>query len=280
MAYETKRISDYSDKRILQELKRVAALLNKDTVTVDDFKHNAKIHPNTISSRFGNWNKALQMAGLRISKIAKHEPQDILSEIKRVWDMIGKQPSTNDIKKHSRVSLSSISRRYGSFMRAIEAMSSNEATHSSDSVSDDFMPNVQQVTSTGTGKRERPKYGTIINFRGMQHAPLNELGVVFLFGMLAKELGYSVEAISASFPDCEAKKYDTKTITWERIFIEFEYRSSSFEKHGHDPKQCDLIVCWEHDWKSCPIDVLALSDVIAKIAPNKALHTDAADNDR
>jgi hypothetical protein len=30
---------------------------------------------------------------------------------------------------------------------------------------------------------------------------------------------------------------------WERIAIEFEYRSSNFERHGHDPERCDLIVC-------------------------------------
>ena len=99
----------------------------------------------------------------------------------------------------------------------------------------------------------------------MQHAPLNELGVVFLFGMLAKELGYSVEAISAAFPDCEAKRYDKQNGTWERIFIEFEYCSSSFQKHAHDHNQCDLIVCWEHDWKDCPIDVLPLERIVKKI---------------
>jgi hypothetical protein len=55
-------------------------------------------------------------------------------------------------------------------------------------------------------RENKMKYGPLINFRGMQHAPLTELGVVFLFGMLAKELGFVVEAIGAPFPDCEAKR--------------------------------------------------------------------------
>src|SRR4029077_11836541 len=41
----------------------------------------------------------------------------------------------------------------------------------------------------------RPTYGNPIDFRGLRHEPVNEQGVVFLFGMVAKELGYMVEAV-------------------------------------------------------------------------------------
>ena len=34
--------------------------------------------------------------------------------------------------------------------------------------------------------------------------------------------------------------------------IEFEFRSSSFRSHGHDAGQCDVIVCWHHDWPDVP----------------------------
>jgi hypothetical protein len=50
----------------------------------------------------------------------------------------------------------------------------------------------------------RPTYGNPIDFRGLRHEPVNEQGVVFLFGMLARELGYAVEAVQAGYPDCEA----------------------------------------------------------------------------
>jgi hypothetical protein len=52
----------------------------------------------------------------------------------------------------------------------------------------------------------RPTYGDPIDFRGLRHSPVNEDGVVFLFGMVARELGYLVEAVQAGFPDCEAKR--------------------------------------------------------------------------
>jgi len=44
------------------------------------------------------------------------------------------------------------------------------------------------------------------NSCGLRHKPANEQGVVLLFGMLAKELGYLIEAVQNGFPDCEAKR--------------------------------------------------------------------------
>jgi hypothetical protein len=102
-----------------------------------------------------------------------------------------------------------------------------------------------------------------LNFRGLQHAPVNEQGVVFLFGMVCCELGFVVEAIRTGFPDCEAKRrVDKARDKWERVKIEFEYRSKTGKEHGHNPKDCDVMVCWEHDWPECPIEVVELRTAI------------------
>ncbi len=103
------------------------------------------------------------------------------------------------------------------------------------------------------------EFGEPISFRGLRHAPINEQGVVFLFGMLARELGFEVEAIHDAYPDCEAKRLvDPKRKRWQRVRIEFEYMSHNFVEHGHDPARCDLIVCWENNWENSPIEVLDL----------------------
>jgi len=47
--------------------------------------------------------------------------------------------------------------------------------------------------------------------------------------------------------------------------IEFEYRSINFREHGHNPSECDLIVCWEHDWKECPIEVIEFKKVLEEL---------------
>jgi hypothetical protein len=107
------------------------------------------------------------------------------------------------------------------------------------------------------------RFGRFLNFRGLQHTPINEQGVVLLFGMVAFELGYVVESVATGFPDCEAKRrVKGPSESWERIRIEFEYQSRNFVDHGHDPTQCDVIVCWEHNWPECPLEVLELSSAI------------------
>ncbi|MCI0339540.1 MAG: hypothetical protein L0216_00070 [Planctomycetales bacterium] len=108
-----------------------------------------------------------------------------------------------------------------------------------------------------------PEYGGPIDFRGLRHAPINEQGVVFLFGMVARDLGFIVEAVHAAFPDCEAKRcVDRKKDRWQRVRIEFEFRSRNFQEHGHAVSGCDLVVCWTHDWPECPLEVIELRKVI------------------
>jgi len=103
--------------------------------------------------------------------------------------------------------------------------------------------------------------GDVINFRGLVYGPVNEMGVVALFAKISEELGFIIEEIKAGFPDCVARRQVDKG--WERVAIEFEYCSSSFGRHGHDPQGCDLIVCWEHDWELCPVPVLSLKQYLA-----------------
>jgi hypothetical protein len=110
----------------------------------------------------------------------------------------------------------------------------------------------------------RPTYGNPIDFRGLRHEPVNEQGVVFLFGMVAKELGYMVEAVQVGYPDCEAKR-QIGPGKWQRVRIEFEFESNRF---NHDPGGCDLIVCWRHNWPDCPpnIEVVELRSEIEKLS--------------
>lgn len=106
-------------------------------------------------------------------------------------------------------------------------------------------------------------FGDKINFKSLSCAPINEMGVVYLFGMLHDVLDFKIESIQAGFPDCIARRQITKT-RWEELRIEFEYESRSFVTHKHDPDEVDMIICWRHNWKDCPewIEVIELSSLI------------------
>ena len=88
--------------------------------------------------------------------------------------------------------------------------------------------------------------------RYLPFVPTNENGVVYLFALVAERLGFKVSKVQAAFPDCLA--------TWggKRARIEFEFRSSNFERHGHDARRCDLVVCWKHDWPGMPAGLATL----------------------
>jgi hypothetical protein len=112
-------------------------------------------------------------------------------------------------------------------------------------------------------KKDRPVMGEPFDRSPMTNAPVNELGVMVLFGMVAARLGLQVESVQGKFPDCQAKR-QVAPGKWQHLRIEFEYESKNFLLHGHDPKGCDMIVCWRHNWKECPaeIEVVELSRLI------------------
>ena len=110
-------------------------------------------------------------------------------------------------------------------------------------------------------------YGDPIDFRGVRHAPVDVGGVIFLFGMVARELGFNVEAMSSGFPRCEAKR-QLAPGKWARVRIEFELESRNFRDSGRNPGSCDLIVCWRDTWTDRPaaLDVLSLERMLPTLS--------------
>ncbi|MBN2381329.1 winged helix-turn-helix domain-containing protein [bacterium] len=102
--------------------------------------------------------------------------------------------------------------------------------------------------------------GDILGVRGIVYEPINEQGVILLFAALCHDLGFMIEAIRNAFPDALLRRRNAKG-TWNSCKAEFEYKSSNFKSHKHDPNQCDLIICWEHDWQDCQKEVLCLKEL-------------------
>jgi hypothetical protein len=129
-----------------------------------------------------------------------------------------------------------------------------------------IQPPISSPAQSKKGMEERIKmeiaeFGELIDFRGLRHAPINENGVIYLFGMVSHELGFMVEAVHAAFPDCEAKRHIGEN-RYQRVRIKFEYKSSNFISNDYDPAGADMIVCWIHDWQDCPLEVLELISAI------------------
>jgi hypothetical protein len=252
MDYNVKRLSDYSEESLLDELRRVANKIGKDTMTFKEFTAaGGRISEGPLAKRFGSWNAALEKAGISKSVIRNISDEDLFAEMGNLWDRLGRQPTVKEMRRLGRFSENPYKRRFGSWLHAVEAF--------------------VRWKNTGrfpqrSSRTKKAKYGKQIDFLGLRHAPLNKQGVIYLFGMLSKRLGFIIEAVRTDFPDCEGKRrIPGKRGRWERVAIEFEYKSSNFKEHRHNPNECDVIVCWENDWKDCPIEVISLKELMRKI---------------
>lgn len=104
-------------------------------------------------------------------------------------------------------------------------------------------------------------------------------GVVFLFGMVSDELGFLVESVHNPFPDCTGKREYSKQgkRVWRDVKIEFEFKSRNYKAHKHT-NDCHVIVCWEHNWPDCPIEVIELKSEIQKLDPRRKPPTSKVPN--
>lgn len=125
---------------------------------------------------------------------------------------------------------------------------------------------IRFIPQTIQPKESRKKTRTVgesMNFRGFTHAPAEKKGLIYLFGMIAHEMGFVVESISPEFPDCEGKRcIDLENNRWEHVRIQLEFRSSDLKDRNMIENDCDLVICWSHDWSGCPVEVLELKPEI------------------
>jgi hypothetical protein len=128
---------------------------------------------------------------------------------------------------------------------------------------------IPQTIKPKKATKKRRLLGEALDFRGLRFAPIDKEGVIYLFGMISHELGFIIEAFREEFPSAEGKRClgiegpdISDQHTWEQVKIEFEYKSSDFQAHGFGADQCDIIVCWFHDWDDCPVEVLELKSTI------------------
>jgi hypothetical protein len=275
-------------QEILQEIQRVARELGRDSLTLREFTSRSRFSETKILYHFGKWNDAVTAAGLQTNPADAPPPapdslsdEDLLAEIGRLWQQSTTRPTTQTMNSAGAYSDSPYRSRWGSFPKAVdeyvrrygEPVMEGTTAKEPSTTRTQAQPAPLVIPKTAKPKAASPRgrllYGEPIDFRGLRYAPVNEQGVVYLFGMVSRELGFLIESIRTDFPDCEGKRALDKTGTqWQHVRIEFEYRSSNFLEHGHDTDGCDLIVCWIHDWEECPLEVLELKSIFA-LLPNR-----------
>ncbi len=223
--------------------------------------------------------------GIKLSPQERHSSEDellekidaVVSKLKRIpsWAMLRRETGVTDktfLSRFGNSGITEIFRRYRGWLKKHKPTSGNIKLVDAylEGRSEDTGPAVQRRGKKRSVRRKWKKvsgrvYGAPMDFGNLIYEPTNEQGVVFLFGMVSKHLGFSIEYLGPDFPDCEAKRYidGRRGGGQQPVRIEFEYRSRDFK---HNADGCDLIVCWEDNWGSdCPLEVLELRSEIEKL---------------
>ena len=274
-------MANWTRERIIEAAKAAAAN-HAGPLSLRSFCLRAGVSESRIGRLFpeGGWSELRQLAGIPRHPQDRHPVSDeqLLQEFHRVASELGAIPSWGRFAARTTISPDIMRRRFGSKRACLQRYRNWLARHHPESpllslVAIPAQPTIASPASPSRAVPIRPAQtkgarrvcGAPLPFHGLRYAPINEQGVVYLFGMVSSKLGLIVEAIQSVYPDCEAKRcLDRQQHRWQHVRIEFEFKSSNFREHGHDPAGCDLIVCWEHDWPTCPVEVIELRSVIER----------------
>jgi hypothetical protein len=274
---------------------RVCAKKLRRNPNLRELRAMAGVPAKHVYKRLGSLRKGLQAAGLEgIGPGFSPAEETVLRDWAMVARKLKKLPSILEYKRAGRFSGKPFQRLYGSWAGTADGFCKFASKHQMERQWGDVLEMIAdaQVPSTLTTSRnaagmngtagpaveekdhgwkkrfrkggilrDRPVYGRPLLWPELAHEPTNELGVVFVFGMMARRLGFVVHRLQAGFPDCIAMR-EVAPGVWQRVRIEFEFESRNFLKHKHRKDKCDVIVCWKHNWKDCPMDVVELGKEI------------------
>ena len=273
-----------SDKQhILDSIRAIAKGLGRAPTRLE-FVGLAKISEYFVSQCFPSWNDAVRSAGLHPNTLnVRLEDSELLKDWGETVRTNRAIPARRAYRRVGKYDPRTLERRFGpwSSLPDVFLNFAKDNPEWADVLALLPVPVLKQDHGSNNGLpcpilskkarhvplKDRATYGNPTRFRGLRHEPVNEQGVVLLFGMLAKELGYVIETVQTGFPDCEAKR-QVGPERWQRVDIEFEFESRSFRDHGHPSTGCDVIVCWRHNWDECPqsIEILELSSIIKSLS--------------
>jgi hypothetical protein len=239
-----------------------------------------RISEAALYKHFGGLKGALEKAGLRPSGSGfRQQESAVLLDWARVARKLGKIPTVTEYESRGRFSDMPFHTRYGNWTSVPDAFLRFARKEKIQGKWEDVLGMIGEGARKNSGSKvrcshqrtrkqdifqDRPLYGPLMNLPEMVHEPLNELGVVFAFGLVARQLGFSVLRFQSAFPDCEALREVVRG-QLQRMKLEFEYESRNFLRHGHRLDGCDAIVCWKHNWKECPLEVIELSKVFHRL---------------
>jgi hypothetical protein len=132
---------------VVEELRRVAGIIDSNSVSRSQFDAHATISSATVEQAFGSWNEAIRSAGLiplpqggtpkderwRLERVTnpttaglgrgRIPDEELLADLRRLAKELGRRPSGNQVAAKGKYNPSVYIRRWGSVAAAYEVAS-------------------------------------------------------------------------------------------------------------------------------------------------------------
>lgn len=146
MKYELKQYNrNVPIDDLLNDLKRVALELKKDSLSIEEYNKHGKYNSSTIQKRFGSWTKSLKLAGLQLRKNPKLSNEELLDDLKRISVVLGKKSVTqNEYLSFGKYAVNPFLRVFGSWFSALEK-AGLEKTRTWGVSNEEYFENLEQI---------------------------------------------------------------------------------------------------------------------------------------
>lgn len=124
MAFKIDFMESYDLESIAAELRRIAKVTGKQTVSSRDINRFGRIHSRTVIVKFGTLRKAVEAANLEPSPVTRWTSNELLKVVADLWTMTlkdtGRSPIMSDLRKYGfQLSPCTISNRFGTWRKAL-----------------------------------------------------------------------------------------------------------------------------------------------------------------
>ena len=112
-----------SDEELIEDVKKVACFLKKESITIDEYDKNGKYNHTTFYRRFGSWKDVLKIANLSTEMHNFYiSDYDYILDLQRVASLIKKETLTiSEYQKNGKYNANKLSKRFGSWNDALKA---------------------------------------------------------------------------------------------------------------------------------------------------------------
>lgn len=266
-------------KAIVEDIKRVANLLGKSTLSRSEYYQQGKFSHYQIYDGGQSWTILCELAGIKPETKKPVSDEIYFQRLASATKSLGRYPRASERKKFG---LNMSKRRYPTLPdfinKAIElgyVQNLREVKHQGTSSSEgaDSPPEIVKLIKKALHKRnqqERPVPPIPLNTKrskwertglfGFPYAPQEEQGVLALFAILCSEhiLPWQILDISAG-KGIDATCFDETEN--KEIQVELKYILSK-GSWNHPFDDLDYVVCWENRWSDFPKPVIEICKLI------------------